>query len=81
MANRRDNTPIFSSGEYADMVLCYGAANEVGAIAARLYQEKFGPREDQPNRPERRMPDRRTIIGAVRRLRETGMCINILLFL
>ncbi|CAB0043489.1 unnamed protein product, partial [Trichogramma brassicae] len=54
------------------MVLCYGAANEIGAVAARLYREKFGPREDQPNRPEHRMPDRRTIIGAVRRLRETG---------
>ncbi|KAL7305542.1 hypothetical protein TKK_0002277 [Trichogramma kaykai] len=72
MANRRNNTPIFSSGEYADMVLCYGAANKIETVAATLYREKFGPREDQPNRAERRMPDRRTIIGAVRRLRETG---------
>ncbi|CAB0032541.1 unnamed protein product, partial [Trichogramma brassicae] len=70
--NESFNQTLWNSGEYADMVLCYGAANEIGAIVARLYREKFGPREDQPNRPKRRMPDRRTIIGAVRRLRETG---------
>lgn len=53
----------YSSGEYLDMIIAYGAAGENAAVAKRLYMEKF---------PQRQAPSEGTILRLLNRARETG---------
>lgn len=53
----------FTFNEYADMQLCYGAANTNAHEARRTYAERF---------PGRQLPCHVTFVNVDRRLRETG---------
>jgi transposase len=54
---------MYTLHEYTDMILTYGADNENGREAQRLYAEKF---------PNRRQPHHSSFSSVTRRLRETG---------
>ncbi|XP_029175007.1 uncharacterized protein LOC114943535 [Nylanderia fulva] len=53
----------YTSAEYTDMIIVYGAAGENARAAARLYAERFPERE--------RHPYYKTILNCVQRARET----------
>lgn len=58
----------YTAGEYTDMLIVYGVAGENANVAARLYAERF---------PNRRHPNRNTILRCIRRAQETGcMLLN-----
>ena len=56
----------YTTGEYADMIICYGMTGENALAAEHLYAERF---------PNRRHPSHVTIARCVRRLRETGFVL------
>lgn len=60
MANKQ---PLYSSSEYADMILIYGECNQNCALALRTYRERYGASRQIPNDP-------RVIYRAFLRLRE-----------
>ncbi|XP_050311553.1 uncharacterized protein LOC126747097 [Anthonomus grandis grandis] len=57
----------FTNQEYADIVFTYGRANGNGALARRLYQERY---------PDRRLPNFRVFQNTFRRLTEVGIGNN-----
>lgn len=56
--------PAFSNEEYADIVFMYGRADGNGALARRMYQERY---------PNRRLPNVRVFYNTFRRLSESGI--------
>lgn len=54
----------YTPGEYVDMIIAYGIAEENASAAARIYVERFPDRD--------RHPDSKTILRCVQRARETG---------
>lgn len=57
----------FTNAEYADIVFMYGRADGNGALARRLYQERY---------PDRRVPNFRVFQNTFRRLIENGVGNN-----
>lgn len=57
----------FSFGEYADIIMAYGAAGGNARAAQRIYQEQF---------PNRRLPGRRVFQDTYRRIHERGKLSN-----
>jgi hypothetical protein len=55
--------PEYSIEEYADMHFVYGECSGNASAAVRRYAERF---------PQRRVSDRKTILGVAQRLRTTG---------
>lgn len=55
--------PEYSFEEYADMHFVYGECSGNANAAVRRYEERF---------PQRRVPDRKTILAVAQRLRTTG---------
>lgn len=58
-----DKMELYSNNEYADMHLILGECRGNGRMAVRRYAARF---------PNRRLPNRATILGVDQRLRETG---------
>lgn len=54
----------YTLGEYVDMIIAYGMAEENSNAAARIYAERFPDRD--------RHPDSKTILRCVKRAKETG---------
>lgn len=54
----------YTPGEYVDMIITYGIAEENSNDAARIYAERFPDRDQHP--------DSKTILRCVKRAKETG---------
>lgn len=54
----------YTPGEYVDMIITYGIAEENSTDAARIYAERFPDRDQHP--------DSKTILRCVKRAKETG---------
>lgn len=56
----------YTTQEYCDIILTYGAVNQNVAACIREYSQRF---------PGRRVPSKQTVLNAVQRLRDTGSVV------